>query len=110
MAIVILITSSLQARAKGNIRIGIIIGAFMSLVAFGELSYALFVKIFTVKVVPGWTSAISIVSLLFGILFILLGLLGEYIGKILIEVRWRPRYLIRERIGIKGAINQDFYH
>jgi dolichol-phosphate mannosyltransferase len=36
---------------------------------------------------------------MFGILFILLGIIGEYIGRILIEVRDRPRYVIRQQIG-----------
>jgi hypothetical protein len=53
--------------------------------------------------VPGWASAVSVVSSLFGILFILLGLIGEYLGRILIEVRRRPRYLVEDRIGIGRA-------
>jgi len=36
---------------------------------------------------------------LFGILFILVGILGEYIGRILVEVRGRPRYLVSELTG-----------
>jgi len=62
------------------------------------LADALYAKLFTDKVVPGWTSIIGVVSLLFGVLFILIGLLGEYIGKVLIQVRGRPAYIVSEKI------------
>jgi dolichol-phosphate mannosyltransferase len=37
-------------------------------------------------------------SFLFGIMFALIGLLGEYLGRVLVEVRQRPRYLISEQL------------
>jgi dolichol-phosphate mannosyltransferase len=85
------------------VRIGIYLGLLTSVLAFGELVYAVWAKLFTDKVVPGWASAVSIVSLLFGILFILLGLIGEYIGRILVEVKHRPRFLISEIVGMKES-------
>jgi dolichol-phosphate mannosyltransferase len=81
------------------LRIGILVGVLTSLLAFGELTYALVVKLSGGKTVPGWASAVSVVSFLFGVLFILLGLIGEYIGRILIEVRRRPRFLVNASIG-----------
>ncbi len=83
------------------VRIGIYLGLLTSVLAFGELVYAVWAKLFTDKAVPGWASAVSIVSLLFGILFILLGLIGEYIGRILLEVKHRPRFLVSEIVGMK---------
>lgn len=82
------------------LRLGIYIGIVTSLLAFSEMAYAIAMRLFTDTVVPGWASGVAIVSFLFGILFILLGLLGEYIGRILIEVRQRPRFLISEQLGI----------
>lgn len=82
------------------LRLGIYIGILTSVLAFGEMAYAIFMRLFTDSVVPGWASGVAIISFLFGILFILLGLLGEYIGQILIEVRQRPRFLVSERIGM----------
>jgi dolichol-phosphate mannosyltransferase len=82
------------------LRVGIILGVLTSFLAFLQLAYAVYSKLVTGAVVPGWASAVSIVSLLFGILFILVGLIGEYLGRVLIEVRGRPRFLMRDRVGI----------
>ena len=82
------------------LRVSIIIGVLTSLLAFAEMVYAIYAKLFTDTVVPGWASGVAVVSFLFGILFILLGVLGEYIGRVLIESRNRPRFLISESIGI----------
>lgn len=82
------------------LRVSIIIGVLTSLLAFAEMLYAIYAKLFTDTVVPGWASGVAVVSFLFGILFIMLGVLGEYIGRILIESRSRPRFLISESIGL----------
>ncbi len=83
------------------LRVSIVIGVLTSLLAFTEVIYAIYAKIFTDTVVPGWASGVAVVSFLFGILFIMLGVLGEYIGRILIEAKGRPRYLVSERLGMK---------
>ena len=82
------------------LRVGIVVGVLTSLLAFTELTYALVVKLSGGVTVPGWASAVSVVSFLFGVMFILLGLIGEYIGRILIEVRRRPRFLINASVGV----------
>lgn len=86
------------------LRLGILLGIITSVIAFTEIIYATAVKIFTNTAVPGWASAISILSFLFGVLFILLGILGEYVGRILVEVRQRPRYLVSEHAGIDNFV------
>ena len=47
--------------------------------------------------VAGWASMTSIVCFIGGVQLICLGVLGEYIGKIYMEVKHRPRYIISER-------------
>jgi glycosyltransferase involved in cell wall biosynthesis len=49
--------------------------------------------------VMGWTSMTCIICFLGAIQLIALGVLGEYIGKIYLEVKHRPRYIISERVG-----------
>ena len=47
--------------------------------------------------VSGWPSMICVVCMFSGIQLICLGVVGEYIGKIYMEVKHRPRYIISER-------------
>ncbi len=49
--------------------------------------------------VPGWASTTSIICFIGGIQLICLGVIGEYIGKIYLEVKGRPRYIISQRTG-----------
>lgn len=84
------------------LRLGIILGIFTSLISFAWLGHALYARIFAGTAIPGWASTVGIISLLFGILFIFLGLLGEYIGRILVQVRDRPLYIVADGVGIIG--------
>ena len=47
--------------------------------------------------VPGWASTMCIVCFIGGIQLVCLGVIGEYVGKIYMEVKARPRYIISER-------------
>ena len=88
------------------LRIGILLGLMTSLFAFYQLFQAVYTKLFTDDAVAGWASTIGIISLLFAILFVFLGIIGEYIGRILIQVQNRPRFIINERIET-NAPNSD---
>jgi glycosyltransferase involved in cell wall biosynthesis len=79
------------------LRLATVLGLLTSLFAFYELLDAVYIKVFTSNAVPGWTSLYVLVSLLFGILFLLIGITGEYIARILEEVRGRPRFVISDR-------------
>lgn len=81
------------------LRIGILIGLVSSGIAFLGVLYAIMSKWIGGATVPGWASSIAIISFLFGILFIFLAVLAEYVGKILEEVRGRPRFIISEHAG-----------
>ena len=49
------------------------------------------------KSVAGWASMTCIVCFVSGVQLICLGIIGEYIGKIYLETKQRPRYIISER-------------
>ncbi len=59
------------------------------------------------ETIAGWASLISIVCFFSGIQLIWLGVLGEYIGKIYLEVKARPRYIIEKKTEAKGIDNKD---
>jgi len=60
--------------------------------------YAL-ISYFTGNVTPGWTSLIISVWFIGGVQLMAIGLVGQYIGKIYVEVKQRPRYNIEKVLG-----------
>ena len=78
------------------------IGFVLSMLSFTYLAYALYSKIVNNVPIIGWTSLIVINSLFYGVVFIMLGILGEYIGRIYEETKNRPLYIIREKLGFRN--------
>jgi dolichol-phosphate mannosyltransferase len=78
------------------LRIGILIGLIGSLFSALGILYSFFGRFIGKGVVPGWASTLMVISLLFFLLFIYLGVLGEYIGRMVVEVRRRPRFIVSE--------------
>jgi dolichol-phosphate mannosyltransferase len=78
------------------LRIGIAIGLLSSTFAFLGTGYAIVGWWVDDAVVPGWASSVAMTSFLFGVLFAFLAVLAEYVGRIVVEVRRRPRFLVRE--------------
>ncbi|MDY3361794.1 MAG: glycosyltransferase family 2 protein [Clostridium celatum] len=90
------------------LRIATIIGV---LSAIGSFIYMIFTIVKTVVYgvdVPGYASLICILLMLGGIQLICLGLIGEYIGRIFIEVKGRPLYFVDEYSG-NIEENQDIH-
>lgn len=72
------------------------LGIIISLISFIGVIWAV-ISAFLGQTVAGWASTVSIVCFVGGIQLICLGVIGEYIGKIYIEVKNRPRYIISEK-------------
>jgi glycosyltransferase involved in cell wall biosynthesis len=71
-------------------------GCFVSLVSFIGIIWAIIMAA-TGNVVAGWASTVCIVCFMGGIQLLCLGVIGEYIGKIYMETKARPRYIISEK-------------
>lgn len=76
------------------------LGLFVSILSFIGVIWAIFSRIFG-STITGWASLICVLCFMSGIQLVCLGVLGEYIGKIYIETKARPRYIISERINIE---------
>jgi len=81
------------------LRVAVVMGFLTSFLSFAWLLNAIVTRLFTDEAVAGWASTVGILSMLFGILFIFLGVIGEYIGRILEQVRGRPLFLVSESVG-----------
>ena len=70
-----------------------------TLIAVGSFILAIWAVImhFLGNTVPGWASSTSLICFMGGIQLISLGIIGEYIGKIYLETKHRPRYIISDR-------------
>ncbi|MGI0440285.1 glycosyltransferase family 2 protein [Helicobacter himalayensis] len=60
--------------------------------------FALYVKLFTNNAVYGWASMLIPLSFFSGVQLLSLGVIGEYIGKIYIESKHRPRFFVAEEV------------
>ena len=77
-------------------------GIFVAVISFLGCLWALITAICG-KAVPGWASMTCIVCFVSGVQLVCLGIIGEYIGKIYLETKERPRYIISERTENWGA-------
>lgn len=85
------------AFTSGNIaplRISLFVGIFFALSAFGYCAYAIYASLFTNLAIKGWASVIVAVLLLSAIQLIVIGILGEYVGKLFIESQKPCTYII----------------
>jgi dolichol-phosphate mannosyltransferase len=89
-------TSGISAFSVKPLKLSILIGFFVALVSFIYALYAVYVSIFTNHTIQGWTSVIVSVLFMGGIQLIMIGILGEYLGKLFIENKRRPNYIISE--------------
>ena len=71
-------------------------GVFVALISFIGVIWAVIQAILG-HTVSGWASTTSIICFVSGVQLICLGVIGEYIGKIYMETKARPRYIISER-------------
>lgn len=82
--------------------VGIYLGVAMAALSFLYTLFVLYAWLFSQQLVTGWTSMIILTSMIGGIQLILMGTIGLYIGKIYEEVKQRPLYLVRHRLGFDG--------
>ncbi|NLU36730.1 MAG: glycosyltransferase family 2 protein [Clostridiales bacterium] len=76
-------------------------GFLLSVSGFLYLIYVLYQKLFTDKTITGWASIIAVNLVFNGITLLILGILGEYVGRIYEEVKNRPLYIVKKVVGFE---------
>jgi len=81
------------------LRLAVYLGLVVSLVGFLYGAIIIILGLVFGRVVPGWTTLMAAVIFLGGVQLVVVGIIGEYIGRIYVEVQQRPLYLIKQKIG-----------
>lgn len=81
------------------LKLSILFGVVVAGISFVYILWAIYVKVFLGAAVPGWTSLLISVLFLGSIQLLCMGMLGLYIARVYEEVKQRPLYLIRGRLG-----------
>ena len=86
------------------LRIWSYIGALVALFAIGFAGWLAIDTMIFGNPVPGYASLMTSVLFLGGIQLVSLGVLGEYVGRILTETKQRPLYVVRDTVGIESDL------
>lgn len=78
------------------LEIGAYMGFLMAIIGFIVVIVTVIRKIITPDIQAGWSSTISVILIIGGIIMLMLGLIGEYIGRIYICLNNAPQFVIKE--------------
>jgi polyisoprenyl-phosphate glycosyltransferase len=82
------------------------LGLSISGVSFGITLWAIGVRLLNAAAVPGWASTVVPIYFLGGIQLLCIGIIGEYLAKIYMETKRRPRYTIEKSIEQRQQVTQ----
>ncbi len=92
----VLAVDGILSTSIAPLRLGIVLASVVGSLALVYAIYALYISIFTSTALPGWTSVLMTVAIIGAMQLFLLGVIGEYLGRTLLEVRQRPDYIIAD--------------
>jgi polyisoprenyl-phosphate glycosyltransferase len=80
------------------LRLIALLGLIVSAASAVMIGWVLWTKLFTDAALPGWASSVIPIYFLGGIQLLSIGVLGEYVAKIYLETKRRPRYFVEEML------------
>lgn len=87
------------------LRISSIIGVVCAIIGFIFGIYTIIRKLVVVNISVGWSSTIAIMLFIGGLIMLMLGMIGEYIGRIYISLNNSPQYVVKETVNIDEEKN-----
>lgn len=85
------------------LRMSFFFGTFSFLAGILFAIYIIINKIISPDLPVGWSSTICIMAVLFGAVLMMLGVVGEYLGKIILILNKTPQFVVRETVGLDEA-------
>ena len=94
--------NSIISNSNRPLYLAVSLGFIMSLVSFLMAVYNIFAKFYGLNEVVGYTSTIFSIWFVGGLLLLMMGVLGLYIGKIFDQVKGRPVFIVSDTINIEN--------
>ena len=91
--------TALTSFSLAPLRGALILGTLFLLMSLGYLCYAFVDWLEGGALVQGWTSIVALIVLTQGLMLLAFGIQAEYLARIVLEVKHRPEYVVREVIG-----------
>ena len=85
------------------------VGMLISFFSFIYMLVVLWQRLLTDTAIAGWASSIAVSLFFNGVILIMLGIIGEYIGRIYDEVKGRPLYIVSHTVNIEGDDQEKLY-
>ena len=82
------------------LRISSVLGMFSALGGFLAAVVVVVKKMISPDIPAGWASTICVMVFFFGLVLMVLGIIGEYLGKMLLTLNHTPQYIVRETVNI----------
>jgi glycosyltransferase involved in cell wall biosynthesis len=83
------------------------LGFLAAMAGFGMIVWVILCKLLDIPTVSGWASTLAAILFVGGAQLLMLGVVGEYLGRVYDEVRRRPLYIVRTRVGLDGGAGED---
>lgn len=95
--------NGLTSFSTGPVKMASHLGLFFTGLSFVGMMWVLYHKlILKTEIAQGWASTIFVILFMSGIQLIIMGIQGEYIARIFIEVKNRPNFIVGETFGVEG--------
>lgn len=85
------------------LRMATVIGILMAAVGFFFAAFVIVNKVLNPQITMGYSSLMAVILFSAGMIMVMLGIIGEYIGRIFISINNSPQYVIRGMINIQRA-------
>lgn len=99
-------TGAIAAFSNAPLHLSLLLGLIIGLFSMGVGIYSL-VMYFIDKPVSGYTTLVVLISFLSGLQFILIGILGKYIGFLFDEIKKRPLYIVEKQVNFENDTKKN---
>ncbi|MBQ8305153.1 MAG: glycosyltransferase family 2 protein [Blautia sp.] len=89
------------------LRAASLLGVLFSTIGLIGAIYVLVNKLLHPSVAVGWSSLMCVMLILFGFLFLMLGVIGEYVGKLILTLNKTPQFVVRETVSQEEENKND---